>query len=394
MYKRVFGIVLDSIGIGTAPDAAKYDDEGADTLGHIGEHFQGNWALPNLQKIGLGNIRSDNPILGVEPIDQPVGYYGKMTEISAGKDSLDGHWEMMGLPMMHELSTYPNGFPKALINKISAFASRPVIAKGPYSGTEVIKDYGEQAVKEGALIIYTSADPVLQIAAHEEVVPVEELYKICEYARSLVNEAPDIIGRIIARPFVGTQADNFKRTANRHDFALAPTDATDLVKLQAAGQKVIGIGKINDIFSGQGIDEGYHNESNMDGMDHVEHVLQQDFTGFAFTNLVDFDTLYGHRRDPEGMGKALMDFDRRLGAVMKALRPDDLLLITADHGNDPGFKGSDHTREQVPVLAYSPSMQQHGSLGIRESYSDFGATVLDNFKVGNQVGTSFLTALK
>ncbi|MFL1696165.1 phosphopentomutase [Weissella kandleri] len=394
MYKRVFGIVLDSIGIGTAPDAAKYDDEGADTLGHIGEHFQGNWSLPNLQKIGLGNIRADNPILGVEPIDQPVGYYGKMTEISAGKDSLDGHWEMMGLPMMYELSTYPNGFPKALIDKISAFAGRPVIAKGPYSGTEVIKDYGEQAVKEGALIIYTSADPVLQIAAHEEVVPVEELYKICEYARSLVNEAPDIIGRIIARPFVGTQADNFKRTANRHDFALAPTGETDLVKLQAAGQKVIGIGKINDIFSGQGIDEGYHNESNMDGMDHVDHVLQQDFTGFAFTNLVDFDTLYGHRRDPEGMGKALMDFDRRLGAVMKALRPDDLLLITADHGNDPGFKGSDHTREQVPVLAYSPSMQQHGSLGIRESYSDFGATVLDNFKIDNQVGASFLATLK
>lgn len=394
MYRRVFGIVLDSIGIGRAPDAAKYGDTGSDTLGHIGEYFKGEWSLPNLQKIGLGNIRVENSIPGVPPIENPLGYYGKMTEMSAGKDSLDGHWEMMGLPMMYELSTYPNGFPQDLLDKIGSFAGRKIIAQGPYSGTEVIKDYGEEAVRDGALIIYTSADPVMQIAAHEDVVSVEELYKICEYARSLVNEAPNIIGRIIARPFIGTKGSDFKRTANRHDFALAPTGTTDLVRLQTAGQTVIGIGKINDIFSEQGIDEGYHNESNRDGMDHVDRVMQQDFTGFAFTNLVDFDTLYGHRRDPEGMGKELMQFDQRLGQVMAAMQPDDLLLITADHGNDPGFKGSDHTREQVPVLAYSPSMQTHGSLGVRSTFADFGATVLDNFKLNVSVGTSFLQELK
>ncbi|MDR3241245.1 MAG: phosphopentomutase [Lactobacillaceae bacterium] len=393
MYKRVFGIVLDSIGVGAAPDAEKYGDAGSDTLGHIGEFFNGDWRLPNLQKLGLGNIRQNNPIQGIEPVNVPMGYYGKMIEVSAGKDSLDGHWEMMGLPMLHEFSTYPNGFPQALLDKIAEFSGRPIIAKGPYSGTEVIKDFGEQSVREGALIIYTSADPVMQIAAHEAVVPLEELYKICEYARTLVNAAPDIIGRIIARPFIGTNSNDYTRTANRHDFALAPTGETDLVKLQNAGLKVIGIGKINDIFSGQGIDEGYHNESNMDGMDHVDKVLGEDFTGFAFTNLVDFDTLYGHRRDPEGMGKELMRFDRRLGVVMNEMRPDDLLIITADHGNDPGFTGSDHTREQVPVLAYSPSMKQGRSLGTRATFADFGATVLKNFGLQSENGTSFLNEL-
>lgn len=394
MYKRVFGIVLDSVGIGEAPDAAKYGDAGADTLGHIGEYFDGQWALPNLQKLGLGNIREANPIKGVEPIADPLGFYGKMIETAAGKDSMDGHWEMMGLPVDTALSTYPNGFPQAILDKLTAFSGRKCIVNKPYSGTDVLKDFGEESMRDGSLIVYTSGDSVFQIAAHEAVVPLEELYKICEYTRSLVNAAPDLIGRVIARPFVGTNAADFARTANRHDFTLKPTGETDLNRLQNAGFKTIGIGKINDIFSGEGIDEGYHNESNMDGMDNFDKVQAQDFTGFSFTNLVDFDTMYGHRRDPEGMGKALMDFDRRLGTVLAAMQPDDLLLLTADHGNDPGFKGSDHTREMVPLLAYSPNMAKGGALADRQTFADFGQTILANFQVtGSEFGTSFLNEI-
>jgi phosphopentomutase len=250
-------------------------------------------------------------------------------------------------------------------------------------------------MRDGSLIVYTSGDSVFQIAAHEEVVSLEELYKICEYTRTLLNAAPDLVGRVIARPFVGTSSENFARTANRHDFTLKPTGETDLNRLQDAGFKTIGIGKIVDIFSGVGIDEGYHNESNMDGMDNFDKVQAQDFTGFSFTNLVDFDTMYGHRRDPEGMGKALMDFDRRLGTVLDQMQPEDLLLITADHGNDPGFKGSDHTREVVPLLAYSPSMEKGGRLADRTTFADFGQTILDNFNVeGSQFGSSFLNLIK
>ncbi|MDR3190756.1 MAG: phosphopentomutase [Lactobacillaceae bacterium] len=390
MYKRIFGIVLDSIGIGAAPDAEKYGDSGSDTLGHIGESYQGNWALPNLQKLGLGNIRPENQIQGVEPVDTPIGYYGKMTEQSEGKDSMDGHWEMMGLPVKFPLATYPNGFPKALLDKIAAFAGRKVLGFGPYSGTQVIYEHGEEALTAKALIVYTSGDSVMQIAAHEGVVALEELYTICKFARSLLNEAPNLVGRVIARPFFGDNKENFVRTSNRHDFALAPTGTTDLVILNEAGIDVIGIGKINDIFSSQGIIKGYHNNSNADGMDHLDEVMKDDFTGFAFINLVDFDTLYGHRRDPKGMGKELMAFDERLGQVLKAMQPDDLLLITADHGNDPGFKGSDHTREQTPVLMYSPSMKRGGSLGIRDTFADFGETVLDNFGLKSGNGKSFL----
>lgn len=395
MYKRVFGIVIDSVGIGAAPDAAKYGDEGSDTLGHIGKFYQHDWALPNLQKLGLGNIRKEQTIVGVEPIEQPIGYYGKMREQSVGKDSMDGHWEMMGLPVKVALSTYPNGFPREIIDAISDFAHRPVLVNKPMSGTEVLKEYGEEANAVGGIMVYTSGDSVLQIAAHEEIVPLEELYKICEFARSLVNDAPNMVGRIIARPFIGTKAENFTRTANRHDFALKPMGTTDMERLQASGRKVIGIGKINDIFSGTGIDEGYHNESNMDGMDHIDHVMAEDFEGFAFTNLVDFDTMYGHRRDPKGMGQALMDFDARLGKVLEAMQDDDLLIITADHGNDPGFTGSDHTREEVPLLVYSPSMQAGGALPTRTTFADFGATLLENFNVaGAGVGTSFLSEIK
>lgn len=393
-YKRVFAIVLDSVGAGPAPDGAAFGDQGADTLGHVGHHFAGKLALPNLASLGLSNLHA-TPIEGV-PVAHPAkGAYGRMVEISAGKDSMDGHWEMMGLPVERPLATFPKGFPASIIQQLEAFSGRKVIVNRPYSGTEVIKDYGEQQMATGDLIVYTSGDSVLQIAAHEEVIPLAELYRICEFARTLVNGPEYTVGRIIARPYVGPDKDHFTRTANRRDFSLEPTGATDLDRLKAAGLAVIGIGKINDIFSGHGITKGYHNESNMDGMDHVDEVMQTDFTGFCFTNLVDFDAMYGHRRNPAGFGQALMDFDRRLGTVLANLRPDDLLLITADHGNDPCYQGTDHTREVVPLLAYSPSMK-HGDIGLgqRATYADLGATILANFGVaGNGVGTSFLAQL-
>lgn len=393
-YKRVFAIVLDSVGAGPAPDGAAFGDQGADTLGHVGHHFAGKLALPNLASLGLSNLHA-TPIEGV-PVAHPAkGAYGRMVEISAGKDSMDGHWEMMGLPVERPLATFPEGFPASIIQQLEAFSGRKVIMNRPYSGTEVIKDYGEQQMATGDLIVYTSGDSVLQIAAHEEVIPLAELYRICEFARTLVNGPEYTVGRIIARPYVGPDKDHFTRTANRRDFSLEPTGATDLDRLKAAGLAVIGIGKINDIFSGHGITKGYHNESNMDGMDHVDEVMQTNFTGFCFTNLVDFDAMYGHRRNPAGFGQALMDFDRRLGTVLANLRPDDLLLITADHGNDPCYQGTDHTREVVPLLAYSPSMK-HGDidLGQRATYADLGATILANFGVaGNGVGTSFLAQL-
>ncbi|MCC4501713.1 phosphopentomutase [Limosilactobacillus reuteri] len=388
-YKRVFVIVMDSVGTGAAHDAAKFDDVGSDTLGHVGEYYKGALKLPNLGKLGISNLR-DTPIEGVPVADPAIGDYGKMEEISAGKDSMDGHWEMMGLPVMKPLSTFPNGFPQEIVDKLEKFSGRKVIVNKPYSGTEVIHDYGERQMKTGELILYTSGDSVMQIAAHEDVIPVEELYKICEYARTLVNGPEYTVGRIIARPYVGPDKDHFTRTANRYDFSLKPIGETDMDRLRAAGYDVIGVGKINDIFSGEGIDKGYHNESNMDGMDHVDEVMKQDFTGFCFTNLVDFDAMYGHRRNPKGFGQALMDFDKRLGKVLDEMKPDDLLMVTADHGNDPGFKGTDHTRENVPLLVYSPSMNKpNQSLGLRKTFSDLGATILENFNVEPVKGTSF-----
>lgn len=388
-YKRVFVIVMDSVGTGAAHDAAKFDDVGSDTLGHVGEYYKGALKLPNLGKLGISNLR-DAPIEGVPVAEPAIGDYGKMEEISAGKDSMDGHWEMMGLPVTKPLSTFPNGFPQEIVDKLEKFSGRKVIVNKPYSGTEVIHDYGERQMETGELILYTSGDSVMQIAAHEDVIPVEELYKICEYARTLVNGPEYTVGRIIARPYVGPDKDHFTRTANRHDFSLKPIGETDMDRLRAAGYDVIGVGKINDIFSGEGIDKGYHNESNMDGMDHVDEVMKQDFTGFCFTNLVDFDAMYGHRRNPKGFGQALMDFDKRLGKVLDEMKPDDLLMVTADHGNDPGFKGTDHTRENVPLLVYSPSMNKpNQSLGLRKTFSDLGATILENFNVEPVKGTSF-----
>ncbi|WP_242335441.1 phosphopentomutase [Limosilactobacillus urinaemulieris] len=388
-YQRVFVIVLDSVGTGQAEDAARFDDVGADTLGHVGEHYQDKLQLPNLGQMGLSNLR-EIPIKGVSVATPAIGDYGRMAEVSAGKDSMNGHWEMMGLPLPKPLNTFPNGFPQELIKQIEKFSGRKVIVNQPYSGTQVIHDYGECQMKTGELIIYTSGDSVMQIAAHEKVIPINELYKICQYARTLLNGPEYTVGRVIARPYVGPDRDHFVRTANRHDFSLAPTGKTDLERLQEAGYDVIGIGKINDIFSGKGIDRGFHNESNADGMDHLDEVMQEDFTGFCFTNLVDFDAKYGHRRNPQGFGQALMEFDQRLGHVLDEMRPNDLLIITADHGNDPRFRGTDHTRENVPLLVYSPTMKEKNqSLGVRKTFADLGATILDNFNIQGENGTSF-----
>lgn len=392
-YQRIFGIVLDSVGTGAAADAADYDDVGADTLGHVGAAYQGNLSLPNLGRLGISNLR-EKQIDGVPQAKRPLGYYGKMAEISAGKDSMDGHWEMMGLPVQQPLSIFSTGFPQSIIKRIAEFSGRDVIVNEAYSGTKVIHDYGERQMDTGELIIYTSGDSVMQIAAHEDVISVRELYKICQFARTLLNGPEYIVGRVIARPYVGPDKNHFIRTANRRDFSLEPTTLTVLDQLDQAGLTTIAVGKTNDIFSGRGFTQAYHNESNMDGMDHVDEVLQQDFTGFCFTNLVDFDTMYGHRRDPQGFGQALMDFDHRLGLVLDNLKSDDLLIITADHGNDPGFLGTDHTRENVPLLVYSPSMKGSGSLGTRSTFADLGATVLDNFNLtSGEYGTSFLDRL-
>ncbi|MEY8437880.1 phosphopentomutase [Atopobiaceae bacterium 24-176] len=391
-YKRVFVIVLDAMGTGEAPDSAAFDNAGADTLGSIARFYDGNLRVPNLESIGLGNLRGEDPLPGVRALERPLGCFGKMTVTSNGNDSIDGHWEMMGLPVRFDMGHCPDGFPQWLVRDLKEFSGRPMLVNRAYSGTDVIRDHGEQAVREGAVILYTSGDSVLQLAAHTDVVPLDELYRLCEHARSLVNGPELVMGRVIARPFVGDDADSYSRTADRRDFGLAPTGLTDMDRLKDAGFDVLAIGKIDDLFSGQGIDRAWHNESNMDGMDHVDEAVAMDFCGLCFANLVDFDTVYGHRRDPQGEGRALMDFDARLGSVMAAMGARDLLMICADHGNDPCYRGTDHTRELVPLLVWSPSMAHPGTdLGTRPTVADLGATVLDNFGVEVSAGaTSFL----
>ncbi|WP_018662813.1 phosphopentomutase [Heyndrickxia acidiproducens] len=393
-FKRVSIIVIDSVGIGEAPDAEKYGDSGCDTLGHTAEKMNG-LNIPNMAAMGLSNIRPENPLKGVQVQEHPTAFYTKMQEISAGKDSMDGHWEMMGLPVMSPLHTFPNGFPDELIKKIEDFSGRKVIWNKPASGTEIIKQFGEQQMKTGELIVYTSGDSVLQIAAHEEVIPLEELYKICAYARSLTIDEPYRIGRVIARPYVGTAADNFTRTANRKDLTLEPTEKTVMDFIKDKGLDSIAIGKINDIFSGHGITKGYHTDSNMDGMDKLVAALKEPFHGLCFTNLVDFDAKYGHRRNPIEYGKAIEAFDKRLDEVLPELNEEDLLIITADHGNDPAFKGTDHTREYVPLLVYSPRFKEGRALPVRQTFADLGATIAENFGVqAPKIGKSFLNELQ
>lgn len=388
MFKRVHLIVMDSVGIGEAPDAHKFGDVGSHTLGHIAE--KAGLDVPNMEQLGLGTIE---PLTGVKAVSDHEGYATKLEEISVGKDTMTGHWEIMGLNIQTPFRVFPEGFPQELLDKISEFSGRGIVCNLPYSGTAVIDDYGEHQMKTGDLIVYTSADPVLQIAAHEDIIPLEELYRICEYTREITKDDPYMIGRIIARPYVG-EPGNFKRTANRHDYALDPFGHTVLDSLKEAGKDVIAVGKINDIFNGQGITDFVRTKSNMDGVDQLLNVMARDFEGLSFTNLVDFDALFGHRRDIKGYAQALEEFDARLPEIMEALEEDDLLLITADHGNDPSFEGTDHTREYVPLLAYSKKFKGQGALP-QGYFSDIAATIADNFEVpATENGQSFLQELK
>ncbi|BBH20004.1 phosphopentomutase [Paenibacillus baekrokdamisoli] len=390
-FKRIHLIVMDSVGIGEAPDAAQFDDFNVDTIGHIAE-VCGGLSMPNMAKLGLSNIKE---IQGVPKADQPLAYYTKMQEKSSGKDTMTGHWEIMGLYIDTPFRVFADGFPDALINQIEEKTGRKVIGNKPASGTEILDELGEEHMRTGALIVYTSADSVLQIAAHEDVVPLKELYEICEFCRKITLEDPYMLGRIIARPFLG-EPGSFKRTANRHDYALKPFGRTVMNELKDAGYDSIALGKITDIYDGEGVTKTVRTVSNSDGMDKFIATLDESFTGLSFLNLVDFDALYGHRRDPQGYGHALEDYDTRLPEVFAKMTDEDLLLITADHGNDPTYRGTDHTREYVPLLAYSPRFKQGGqALPIRDTFADIGATVAENFGVQMpEHGTSFLSDLK
>lgn len=389
MYKRIHLVVLDSVGIGEAPDAKEFGDEGANTLGHIAE--VAGLSVPNMQKMGLGNIA---PLTGIDPVETPKAYYTKLEEQSVGKDTMTGHWEISGLRIDTPFRVFPNGFPEELVQQIEDHTGRKVVANKPASGTAIIDEYGKHQMETGDLIVYTSADPVLQIAAHEEIIPIEELYEICEYVREITKDEPYMIGRIIARPYVG-QPGNFTRTSNRHDYALDPFGETMLDHLQESNYDVIGVGKIHDIFNGQGLTDYVRTESNMDGVDKLlKRIKNEDFTGLSFTNLVDFDALYGHRRNPEGYRDALEDFDQRLPELLEALHEDDLLMITADHGNDPIHEGTDHTREFVPLLVYNKNFETSGPLD-QGYFADISATILENFELKPmENGSSFLNQLK
>lgn len=388
-YKRVFLVVMDSVGIGEAPDAEKFGDKGADTLGHIAEHMNG-LNMPNMAKLGLSNIEE---VKGVPKAAKPLAYYTKMEEASSGKDTMTGHWEIMGLRIDTPFRVFPEGFPDELIQELEKRTGRKIIGNIPASGTEILDQLGQEHVDTGALIVYTSADSVLQIAAHEGVVPIEELYDICKIARELTLDEKYMVGRIIARPFIG-EAGNWKRTSNRHDYALKPFERTVMNELKDSGYDVISIGKISDIYDGEGVTQSLRTVSNMDGMDKLVETTSMDFTGISFLNLVDFDAVFGHRRDPEGYGKALEEYDARLPEVFANLQEQDLLIITADHGNDPTAPGTDHTREYVPLLVYSPQHKEGKQLEIRKTFADIGATIADNFHTRMpKHGKSFLQDL-
>lgn len=389
-YKRVFLIVMDSVGIGEAPDADKFGDKGADTIGHIAEKMNG-LKMPNMGILGLSNIRE---IKGIEKADNPKAFYTKMQEASNGKDTMTGHWEIMGLNIQTPFRVFPDGFPDELISELEARTGRKIIGNKPASGTEILVELGEEHMRTGALIVYTSADSVLQIAAHEDIIPIEEQYKICKIARELTLDEKYMVGRVIARPFVG-EPGNFQRTSNRHDYALKPFDRTVMNEMADGGLDVVAIGKISDIYDGEGITEAIRTTSNMDGMDKLIQTFDKEFTGLSFVNLVDFDALFGHRRDPEGYGKALEEFDERLPEVFEKMQDGDLLIITADHGNDPVHHGTDHTREYVPLLVYSKDMEEGKELPVSETFADIGATIADNFNVKMPAyGKSFLNQLK
>ena len=392
-FKRVFLIVLDSVGIGHAADADKFNDQGSNTVLNIDRVVKG-LSLPNLENMGFGNF--DN-YLTMKPTKNHLGYYARVAEKSLGKDTMTGHWEIMGLYITKPFKTFTDtGFPKALLEELSQRSGHGIIGNKAASGTEIIKELGELHMQTKDLIVYTSADSVLQIAAHESIVPIPELYKICEIAREITLRDEYKLGRVIARPFIGDNKTNFKRTSNRHDYALSPFNPTYLDVLKDNKLDVVSIGKIADIFNNQGITKSIKTKSNLDGIEQTIKTLGDDFTGLCFVNLVDFDSEFGHRRDPIGYANALKEFDTKLPQILKGLRHDDLLMITADHGNDPTYRGTDHTRENVPLLVYSPSFKQNGLIkGNHDTYANIGATIIENFNLEpkKQIGVSFLDKL-
>ena len=390
--KQCTFIVIDSVGIGELPDAAAYGDPGSDTLGHIADH-QGRLELPNLRALGLGNVERPSPIAGCGPIERPTGAYGKMIEQAHGKDTATGHWEFMGLVLDEPFQTFPDGFPDALLDQfLKAIGVERALGNKAASGTEIIQELGQEHQRTGFPIVYTSADPVFQIAAHESVIPLEQLYEWCEAAYEIV--IPAGLSRVIARPFVGTFPD-YSRTYNRKDYALAPPRRTFLNDLSDHGVRTLGIGKISSIYAHDGIHDERPTRGNADGIQATLQAQRDRRADFVFTNLVDFDMLYGHRRNPAGYAQCLRDFDVALPEIMAAMQGDDLLLIAADHGNDPTYRGTDHTREYVPVLAWSPSMTAGANLGVRATFADIGRTLVDYFGARTDIalGESFLDEL-
>lgn len=393
-YERIFTIVIDSLGIGAAKDAAEFADAGTDTLGHISEAVD-KLDLPNLQKLGLANL---HPLKQVKPAERPLAYYMKLQEASCGKDTMTGHWEMMGLPVTTPFRTFTEqGFPKELIDELSRRTGRKIIGNKSASGTEILDELGEEEIAAGHMIVYTSADSVMQICGNEETFGLEELYRCCEIARELTMKDEWKVGRVIARPYTGKKRGEFQRTSNRHDYALKPYGRTALDVLKEAGLDVISVGKIFDIFDGEGLTESHKSKSSVHGMEQTIEIAKRDFKGLCYVNLVDFDALWGHRRNPEGYARELERFDVKLGELMEILTEKDLLIITADHGNDPTHTGTDHTREDVLFLAYSPSMKGSGKLEDMETFGVVGATILDNFGLDmpeGTIGSSVLHQLK
>lgn len=392
-YKRIFTIVLDSLGIGEMPDSHKYGDTGANTLGHIAEHTK-DFKIPNLQKLGIANLCD---LKGVAPLDSPLGKFAKLNEMSVGKDTMTGHWEMMGIYTEKPFQTFTEtGFPKELIDELSRRTGRTIIGNKSASGTEILEELGEEEINKGHLIVYTSADSVLQICGNEETMGLETLYRYCEIARELTMKDEWKVGRVIARPYVGKKKGEFKRTPNRHDYAVKPSGKTVLDAMKSKGYDVISIGKIYDIFAGEGLTESNKSKSSVHGMEQTIEKAKGDFNGLCFTNLVDFDALWGHRRDVKGYAEELEKFDVNLGELMRHMKEDDLLILTADHGTDPTHVGTDHTREKVPFLAWSPSMTEGGQLGEQGTFAVVGATIAENFDVKMPegcIGTSLLDEL-
>lgn len=383
-YKRIFVIVLDSLGIGAMPDSPRFGDDGVDTLGHILEKM-GTIEIPNLKKLGLLNLHTAGDM---EAEKEPVGRYMRLGETSNGKDTMTGHWEMMGIRTQKPFQTFTDtGFPQELIEELEKRCGKKVIGNKSASGTEIIEELGEEEINTGAMIVYTSADSVLQICGNEETFDLDNLYRCCEIAREITMKDEWRVGRVIARPYIGKKKGEFKRTSNRHDYALKPSGRTVLDALKEGGLDVIGVGKINDIFCGEGITQTHHSDSSVHGMEQTIAICKEEFHGLCFVNLVDFDALWGHRRNVEGYAQEIEKFDRNLGVLLEELREDDLLILTADHGNDPTYTGTDHTREYVPFVAYSKRMEKGGALENEDTFAVIGASVAENFDIAMPEGT-------